>query len=69
MNKNEWIYWQGGECPVGVGTNVDVIHRDGAHYFKVKARISNDFDFAAEDWYHSNEVGDIVAYRLSEVEK
>ncbi|AUG88573.1 hypothetical protein [Pseudomonas phage TC6] len=58
---NEWIEWNGGECPVPYGTKVDVIYRDG---YKTSMRIVW-LDFNHNVWSHLNDEGDIVAYRVS----
>lgn len=60
---NDWINWNGGECPVPEGTLVDVKHRDGHEYCGVPAGMP----VRAETWTHSDDEhpGDIVAYRVS----
>lgn len=58
---NEWIEWNGGECPVPVGTKVDTIYRDG---YKNEMWIGW-LGFSQNIWSHLNDEGDIVAYRLS----
>lgn len=57
-----WIAWAGGECPVPFGTLVDVKHRDGDVYLKRPAGVTG----GAGDWSHTNDNGDIIAYRVSE---
>lgn len=58
---NEWIEWNGGECPVPYGTKVDFIYRDG---YKTSNRIVW-LDFNHNTWSHLNDNEDIVAYRVS----
>ncbi|AMO43542.1 hypothetical protein O4_67 [Pseudomonas phage O4] len=58
---NEWIEWDGGECPVPYGTKVDIIYRDG---YKTSMSIVW-LDFNHNVWSHLNDEGDIVAYRVS----
>lgn len=64
---SEWIEWNGGECPVIIGTLVDVRHRDGDEYFGEKAGVE---DTHCEVWergeYGDNFAGDIIAYRICE---
>ena len=58
---SDWIKWEGGECPVNLGTLVDVIHRDG------DVIIGNHAGYGyAEEWQFDDhdEDGDIVAWRL-----
>lgn len=58
---NEWIEWNGGECPVPYGTKVDVIYRDG---YKTYMRIGW-AHLSPNVWIHFNDEWDIVAYRVS----
>lgn len=51
--------WHGGEMPVEDGTRILVVHRDGEMFI---TRAGNEF---AEDWEHTNEAGDIVAYAFA----
>jgi hypothetical protein len=73
MNTNYWITWNGGECPVPVGTLVDVKHRDGDIYYNQSAGLKLPLpDGCAEDWGHSPSggfVGDIVAYRVVQIKR
>lgn len=63
-----WIPWYSGECPVPRGTLVDVKHRDGEVYRRVPARYAAfEGNGSAYDWEHDGSVGDIIAYRVSEV--
>lgn len=54
-----WIEWKGGEYPpVRVGTPIYVRHRDtGEHPCTVGGEY-------ASDWTHTDEPGDIIAYRI-----
>ena len=68
------ILWNGGECPVDVGTIVDVKHRGGDIGIRCHAGMSSsepdgDGPATAEDWAHLDEGGDIIAYRLHKPEK
>ena len=52
-----WIPWNGGDCPVTVGTRVDAKFRDGARaYYNIP---SGDCD-----WSHMESDYDIIAYRV-----
>lgn len=53
---NNWITHNGGPCPVAAATLVDIKHRDGEVYEREAAGV--------EDWAHTSESFDIVAYRL-----
>ena len=69
-----WIEWKGGECPVDVGTIVDVKHRDGDIGIRCHAGMSSsepdgEGHATAEDWSHLDEGGDIIAYRLHKPEQ
>lgn len=66
LNNDEgWIEWLGGECPVPMGTLVDVKYRDGGEASCVPAgKFVSGGRFAVE-WDHSGVNGDIVAYRLA----
>ena len=55
---SNWIEWNGGECPVAIGTPVDVRHRDGDVFFAETAGRGS-----AHDWDNDGFGGDIVAYR------
>lgn len=58
--KNDgWIEWGGGECPVPIGTPVDVKHRDGGVYVNKPALGDSNVR-----WSHVGSSGDIIAYRL-----
>lgn len=61
-----WIEWHGGECPVGIGTLVDVKHRDGDTGFAKEAGKygTGAGNAAAVEWDHTHEGGDIIAYRI-----
>lgn len=61
-----WIKWGGGECPVPVGTLVDVVHRDGDVYLSQPAGVAAELPYGfAEDWDHLGAPGDIVRYRVA----
>ena len=69
-----WIEWKGGECPVEVGTIVDVKQRDGdfgtyLHAGKKTFELQSEGGATAEDWSHLDEGGDIIAYRLHKPEQ
>lgn len=59
-----WIDWPGGECPVPVGTLVDVMYRDNEIMLGVEAGVEGGW---AEDWSHDEyeNTGDIIKYRLA----
>lgn len=53
----EWIEWNGGECPVRNGADVEVRFRDGG--------IDRDsMPEYCRNWYHEGTDDDIVAYRV-----
>ena len=61
--SNDWISWNGGECPVDGDVRVDVVYRDG---------------LALEGWRAGGwgwdrieglEEDDILAYRISALDK
>ena len=61
-----WIEWEGGECPVGKGTLVDVRYRDGQ---ELSALPANGMTKGARDasyafWHDDGNINDIIAYRL-----
>lgn len=67
--SNEWIEWNGGECPVERGTLVDVRYRSGDEKFGLFAGVhaeGGDDDAGPAYWEHDDFYNDIVAYRLSE---
>ena len=61
-----WIPWNGGDCPVEVGTRVDAKFRDGEKAYNVLAGdYAEDPDSrSATDWSHIESDYDIVAYRV-----
>ena len=63
---DDWIPWEGGECPVTVGTRVDAKFRDGEKAYNVPAGgYAEDPDSrSATDWSHIESDYDIVAYRV-----
>ena len=61
-----WIPWNGGDCPVEVGTRVDAKFRDGEKAYNVPAGdYAEDPDSrSAADWSHMEIDYDIIAYRV-----
>ena len=61
-----WIPWNGGDCPVEVGTRVDAKFRDGEKAYNVPAGdCAEDPDSRrASDWSHMESNYDIIAYRV-----
>ena len=62
-----WIPWNGGDCPVEVGTRVDAKYRDGEKAYNVPAgECAEDPDRrSALDWSHMESNYDIIAYRIA----
>lgn len=60
-DKNEWVDWAGGDCPVQSHLAVRVIYRDGLKWTYSIAG-------AAQGWDHREDdpCGDIIAYRITE---
>jgi hypothetical protein len=56
MNTNNWITWNGGECPVPFGTLVDVQYRGGGETNNIPANFLR--------WDSLKLPGDVVAYSL-----
>ena len=56
-----WVKWEGGICPVTIGTQVDVIHADGGVYYSQKA---GEVGVYAESWAFDGHPSDIIAYRV-----
>lgn len=68
--KSPWIEWEGGECPVPVGTLIDVKYRDGHKQKGCPAgHPPAEFTRNTIDWDHDDVDGDIVAYRLAKPKK
>lgn len=66
----KWTEWEGGECPVPVGTLVDVRHRDGVEFFAQPAGTNGGPGKGhAQDWHDDDSDADIVAYRISAVQE
>jgi hypothetical protein len=65
-SSDEWIKWNGGECPVERGTLVDVQYRDGDDRFSVPALVTTTETPFATNWEHNEAGYDIVAYRLTQ---
>ena len=55
-DADDWIKWEGGECPAP-GAGVDVKFRVGLCYYGAPS--------SHYDWDHHSDPADIVAYRLS----
>lgn len=68
--KNEgWINWYGGECPVTMGTLVDVKYRDGGFKSGLEAgTIQCGRDSSRSHWSNNGYSCDIIAYRLHKPE-
>jgi len=70
--SNEWIKWEGGECPVKEGIIVDVKYRDGNEAIRIPAITKFNESFlhsnperrSAEDWHDDGEDSSIAAYRI-----
>lgn len=57
---SEWIEWNGGAIPTGINQRVDVKMRNGdTHQFELASTYS---------WNHYDNDGDIIAYRLANVD-
>jgi len=59
--KEGFIDWQGGPCPVDSGTFVDVMFSDRSVTTNMRA--------GELDWQRTNHPGDIIAYRVIEAPK
>lgn len=60
-----WIEWGGGECPVNMGTLIDVKYRDGHLQLGCRAKSICDKElYATTYWGNSGGSADIIAYRL-----
>lgn len=66
--ENKWIEWHGGECPVKKGALVDVRLRHGGVYFSQAALYDNE-RASSPFWRRDYVNADIIAYRLSDIEK
>lgn len=66
-NKDGWIRWKGGVCPVDSGVLVDVRYRDKSTKERLRA-LELVPGRMATDWSHTKEDGDIMAYRLHKPE-
>lgn len=65
---SDWIEWKGGECPVKVGTLVDVKYRDGHVMCATPAGeivAGTEYDASGAFWNHDGAHNDIIAYRLA----
>jgi hypothetical protein len=56
VSNDEWIEWNGGDCPVKAATVVEYKRRDG-----VRASPRSAIEL---DWGHFDLGNDIIAYRL-----
>lgn len=70
MKENNWIEWNGGECPVPKGTLVDLRYRANACEDRMAVPAltygnMSDTDF----WQHESHACDIIAYRLHQPEQ
>lgn len=69
-NKDGWIRWKGGKCPVEKGTLVDVRKRSGNIFTGLRALES--IDAWHTQWNHNSCAklqGEIMAYRLHKPEE
>lgn len=69
LSENPWIDWEGGECPVEVGTDVDVMYRNGDVNYHVKAGVRHNAggstsEDLAYNWTQDSDDMDIIKYRL-----
>jgi len=64
IDKDEWIEWDGGDCPVSSETVVDYVMREiGIDYTKAESHLS----WASAGklrWSHGDGAGDIITYRI-----
>lgn len=69
--KRPWIKWEGGECPVPVGTLIDVKYRDGHKQKGCPAAAPTPAEFMRSTFFWGNNGGDtnIIAYRLAKPKK
>lgn len=70
-NKDGWIRWRGGKCPVAEGTIIDVRYRDGKISTGIPAMSHDvpDLVRCATDWGHKwKSSAEIMAYRLHKPE-
>lgn len=61
INKDGWIEWNGGECPVEPNTEVQVKLRNGKEY------TYHAQGFHTGRWRHTDPIkpsGDIIAYKI-----
>jgi hypothetical protein len=63
-DNDGWIEWNGGECPVPVGTIIDQKLRDGREYFSSRV---GDFGNSTRGmfWRHDGDKAEVIAYRLT----
>ena len=62
---SDWIEWNGGECPVDDGTMVCVMFKGGPHYLRATIKPEDAYNLR---WSHLGNDGDIVRYRLAQVD-
>lgn len=63
--EEDWIPWNGGECPVAPETLVQVRVRHGKEHSALPARYWTEPGGAASNWLHEDQCGaDIIAYRV-----
>ena len=65
-----WIEWNGGECPVELGSLIDVKYRDGHIQLQCRAKDRRVSElYATNYWGSSGGSADIIAYRLHKPEQ
>lgn len=57
---SDWIKWSGGECPVSADAFVSIECKDGQEFCR---------NAGIFDWTHTDNPGDIIAYRLHKPEQ
>jgi len=55
QERDEWIEWGGGECPVGYHTRVVIRYFDGEESKTIAGQVP---------WNHCGDGDDIIAYRI-----
>jgi len=58
---NDWIKWEGGECPVDGETIVEIQFRQGTKTIEITCKAADCEWQSDPEWYH-----DIIAYRVVE---
>jgi hypothetical protein len=66
MTQEDWIEWNGGECPVEPDACVDIRFRDGIVTQRTCAGSWDDDNPAWSNWQHDQGTSDddIIAYRV-----